>query len=64
MVTEAKKRANKKYNQKHYKTIAFCTNIETADLFELYCKTQNKTKNKILNEFVEKCIKEVEKDEK
>lgn len=63
MPTDAQKRANKKYNAKTYKTIAFDCKIQNVEPFKKYCELQGQSKNKILNDFVAKCIKEVEKDE-
>lgn len=57
-MSEAKKRANAKYQAKTIASLACRVKIEQAEAFKLYCEAQGKTSNAVLKDFVLACIGE------
>lgn len=56
--SEAKKRANKKYQAKTIASLACRVKKEQADAFKVYCMEQGKTSNAVLRDYVLGCIGE------
>lgn len=56
--TEAKRRANKKYQAKNIASLACRVKIEQAEKFKSYCASKGKTSNAVLKEYVLDCIEE------
>ena len=48
MKSEAKKRADKKYHDKTYKTISIAAKFDEYAIIEKYCNDNNISKNKFL----------------
>lgn len=61
--SEAKKRANKKYQAKNIASLACRVKKEQAEKFKLYCADKGKTSNAVLREYVFDCIGEKEAEE-
>lgn len=59
-VSEAKKRANKKYQAEHIASLACRVKKEQADKFKAYCADIGKTSNAVLRDYVLECIDEKE----
>lgn len=58
--SDAKKRANKKYQQKNIASLACRVKIEQAEKFKEHCAELGKTSNAVLREYVLECIHENE----
>ncbi len=56
--TEAKKRANKKYQAKNIASLACRVKKEQAEKFKAYCTGRGKTSNAVLRDYVLDCIGE------
>lgn len=56
--TEAKKRANKKYQAKNIASLACRVKKDQAEKFKAYCSSLGKTSNAILRDYVLSCINE------
>ena len=56
--SEAKKRANKKYQQKNIASLACRVKKEQAEKFKEYCADRGETPNAVLREYVLDCIGE------
>ena len=61
--SEAKKRANKKYQAKNIASLACRVKIEQAEKFKAYCADKGKTSNAVLREYVLDCIGQKEAGE-
>lgn len=59
-LTEAKKRANAKYQAKTIASLACRVKKEQAEAFKAYCESAGKTSNAALKDFVLSCIGEQE----
>lgn len=59
-LTEAKKRANAKYQAKTIASLACRVKKEQAEAFKAYCESAGKTSNAALKDFVLGCIGEQE----
>jgi len=57
-VSEAKKRANKKYQAKNIASLACRVKKEQAEKFKTYCAEIGKTSNAVLRDYVFDCIGE------
>lgn len=57
-VSEAKKKANAKWDSENMATLACKVKKTQAEQFKSYCKMQGKTSNTILREYVLTCIGE------
>lgn len=55
-LSEARKRANAKYQAKTIASLACRVKIEEAEAFKEYCESLGKTSNAVLKEFVLSCI--------
>lgn len=55
-ISEAKKRANAKYQAKTIASLACRVKIEEADQFKALCAAAGKTSNAVLKEFVYACL--------
>ena len=55
-VSDAKKRANAKWDNENMSTLACKVKKEQADAFKEYCKEQGKTSNTVLKDYVLECI--------
>lgn len=55
-ISEAQKRASNKYHKENMATVGCKLRKEDAERFKEYAKTQNKTANGVLREFVYACI--------
>lgn len=60
-MTEAKKKANAKYDKAHYTTLSVKVNHESAAKFRAACGYANITVNRQLKNFVEYVINNYEK---
>lgn len=58
--SEAKKRANKKYQAKNIASLACRVKIDQAEKFKAYCANSGATSNAVLKDFVLNCIGEQE----
>lgn len=58
--TEAKKRANKKYQAKNIASLACRVKKDQAEKFKAYCASKGKTSNAVLRDYVLGCIDEKE----
>ena len=58
--TEAKKRANKKYQAKNIASLACRVKKDQAEKFKAYCSSLGKTSNAVLRDYVLDCIDEKE----
>ena len=56
-LSEARKRANMKYDYTHRATLACKVKKQEAADFKSYAESQGKTANALLKEFVMECIK-------
>ena len=56
-ISEAKKRANRKYDIVHLTTIGCRLKKQEAADFKAYAESQGKTANALLKEYVMDCIK-------
>lgn len=56
--TEAKKRANKKYQAKNIASLACRVRKDQAEKFKAYCSSLGKTSNAVLRDYVLDCIDE------
>lgn len=63
-VSDAKKKANKKYQAQHIASLACRVKKEEAERFKAYCADQGKTSNAVLREYVYSCIGEDESTER
>ena len=61
--SEAKKRANKKYQAKTIASLACRVKKEQAEKFKAYCEDLGKTSNAVLKDYVLDCIGEQSSDE-
>ena len=59
-VSDAKKKANAKWDSENMATLACKVKKDDAAAFKLFCQNKNKTTNTVLREFVLSCIKENE----
>ena len=59
-VSDAKKKANAKWDSENMATLACKVIKDDAAAFKLFCQNNNKTTNTVLREFVLSCIKENE----
>lgn len=57
-LTEAKKRANKKYQAKTIASLACRVKKDQAEAFKVYCEIQGRTSNAVLRDYVLGCIGE------
>ena len=57
-MTEAQKKANKKYQAKTIASLACRVKKEQAEQFKAYCADKGKTTNAVLREYVLRCIEE------
>lgn len=57
-VSEAKKKANAKWDSENMATLGVRLKREQAEAFKEYCVKQGKTSNAVLREFVLDCIGE------
>lgn len=57
-LTEAQKKANKKYQSKTIASLACRVKKEQAEQFKVYCANKGKTSNAVLREYVLNCIEE------
>lgn len=57
-VSDAKKRANQKWDNTNMATLACKIKKSQADQFKKYCTEQGKTSNAVLREYVLDCIGE------
>lgn len=57
-VSDAKKKANAKWDSENMATLACKVKKNDAAAFKNYCKQQNKTSNAVLRDFVLSCIEE------
>ena len=62
-VSEAKKRANKKYQAKNIASLACRVKKEQAEKFKTYCTEIGKTSNAVLRDYVLDCIGEKQEGE-
>lgn len=53
MKTEAQKRANRKYDSAHYKTLAYKCKLSDMEKIQEYAKSQNINTNSLL---IHKCV--------
>lgn len=58
--SEAKKRANKKYQAKNIASLACRVKKDQAEKFKAYCSGLGKTSNAVLRDYVLDCIGEKE----
>lgn len=56
--SEAQKKASAKYHKENIASLACRVKKEQAEQFKAYCKSQGKTSNAVLREFVLSCIGE------
>lgn len=63
-LTDAQKRANKKYQSKTIASLACRVKIEQAEQFKSYCESIGKTSNAVLREYVLDCIGERDNEPK
>lgn len=56
-VSEAKKKANAKWDSENMATIACKLKKSQAAAFKEYCESQGKTTNSVIRDFVLECIK-------
>lgn len=61
--SEAKKRANKKYQAKNIASLACRVKKDQAEKFKSYCADKGKTSNAVLRKYVLDCIGEKEDGE-
>lgn len=57
-LTEAQKRANKKYQAKTIASLACRVKKDQAEAFKIYCGIQGRTSNAVLRDYVLECIGE------
>lgn len=57
-VSDAKKKANAKWDSENMTTIGCKIKKGQAENFKVYCESQGKTSNAVLREFVLTCINE------
>lgn len=57
-ISEAKKRANAKWNKANTKNVACTVNLEEHAAFKAYAEKRGKTISALLLEYVRKCIAE------
>ena len=62
-VSEAKKKANAKWDSENMATLACKVKREQAEKFKAYCKDSGKTSNTVLKDYVLRCIDEKEEKE-
>lgn len=55
-VSDAKKKANAKWDTANMSTLACKVKKEQAEAFKIYCKWQGKASNTVLKDFVLECI--------
>lgn len=55
-ISEAKKKANAKWDSENMATLACKVKKEQAAAFKMFCKNQGKTSNTVLREYVLDCI--------
>lgn len=55
-ITEAKRRANAKWNGENLGTLGCTVQKEKAEQFKAYAKSKNTTVNALLREFVNSCL--------
>lgn len=60
-ISEARKKANKKWDQANMKSGSFKMYIDLFEEFEQFCKDNNISKNKVINEAVREYIENHEK---
>lgn len=57
-LTDAKKRANKKYQAKTIASLACRVKKDQAEAFKTYCGMQGRTSNAVIRDYVLSCIEE------
>ncbi len=62
-LSEARKRANAKWDGENMATLGCKVKKDQAEKFKAYCSEQGKTANNVLKEYVLECIGENEKAE-
>lgn len=55
-ITDAKRRANAKWNGENLGTLGCTVQKEKAEQFKAYAKSKNTTVNALLREFVDSCL--------
>lgn len=55
-ITDAKRRANAKWNGENLGTLGCTMQRKKADQFKAYAKSKNTTVNALLREFVDSCL--------
>ncbi len=61
-VSEAQKRASNEYNKKHMATLGCKVKKAEAEKFKEYARSQGKTANTVLKDYVMECINEKEQE--
>lgn len=56
-ISEAKKKATKKWNEKNRSTLQCCLNKKDAEMFKKYCNSIGSTPNSTLKSYVLECNK-------
>ena len=56
MVSEARKRANAKWNAENMKSVSTTISKDKAEAFKAFCESHGKTMHTVLREFIEECI--------
>lgn len=59
-VSEAKKKANAKWDSENMSTLSCKVKKEQAERFKDYCKQKGKTSNSMLRDYVMECIEKKE----
>jgi len=62
-VSESKRKANDAWDAKNMKVVGCKLRVEDAEKFSEYAKSQGKTVNALLQQFVYSCIKKSPDDE-
>lgn len=64
MPSEAKRRANKKWNSAHTKTLTTIVRTETAEQFKEYAEQHGTTVSKILSDYIKELLSSEETQSK
>ncbi len=60
-VSEARKRANRKWDEKNIRTISTKIRTETAEQFKRYAEEHNTTVSRILSDYIKELLEKEEK---
>ena len=57
-ISEARKKANKKYNDNNYKRFSVMLRNDLADKFDAYCNKNGLSKNGAITKLIEKAVED------